>query len=97
MADATQTSTPSRDDLVVLATQPLVAETRLAEQRGPLTPNPRFFIRDHYNVPRLDPASWRLTIGGTVQNPRTLTLDDLRTLPGRELAATLECAGNARV
>ena len=38
-----------------------------------------------------------LEIGGAVENPLTLTLDDLRALPAVERAVTLECAGNGRL
>lgn len=84
------------DNLVVLAQQPLVAETRLDLQSETLTSNDRWFIRNHYDVPRLDAATWRLSIKGEVDHPRQLSLDDLRALPTRQIAAVLECAGNAR-
>ena len=38
-----------------------------------------------------------LEIGGAVENPTTLTLDDLRAMPATERAVTLECAGNGRL
>lgn len=84
------------DDLVILAKQPLVAETRLDLQSEKVTPNDRWFIRNHYDVPRLDATSWRLSIKGGVDRPRQLSLDDLRALPSRQIPAVLECAGNAR-
>jgi DMSO/TMAO reductase YedYZ molybdopterin-dependent catalytic subunit len=87
---------PAQADLVVLATQPYVAETPLARQSEPLTPNTRFFIRNHFDVPTLDASTWTLTLGGSVRHPRTLTLAELRQLPRRTLGATVECAGNAR-
>ena len=39
----------------------------------------------------------RSQIGGAVENPITLTLDDLRAMPAVERAVTLECAGNGRL
>src|SRR5579883_1391081 len=90
------TESSATGDLVVLATQPFVAETPLARQTENLTPNTRFFIRNHFGVPTLDPGAWRLTIGGEVSRPRTLTLADLRALPARTFDATVECAGNGR-
>jgi DMSO/TMAO reductase YedYZ molybdopterin-dependent catalytic subunit len=36
-------------------------------------------------------------IGGAVERPLTLTVDDLRALPAVEHAVTLECAGNGRL
>ena len=38
-----------------------------------------------------------LEVGGAVENPTTLTLDDLRAMPAFERAVTLECAGNGRL
>ena len=38
-----------------------------------------------------------LEVGGAVENPLALTLDDLRDLPAHERAVTLECAGNGRL
>jgi DMSO/TMAO reductase YedYZ molybdopterin-dependent catalytic subunit len=37
-------------------------------------------------VPRVDPAAWRLRVGGA-----ELTLDDLRALPQEEVDAVLDC------
>jgi DMSO/TMAO reductase YedYZ molybdopterin-dependent catalytic subunit len=60
-----------------------------------ITPNERFFgISRYRHVPALDPATWRLSIGGRVRNPLTLSLDDIRRRPHREVIATLECAGS---
>ena len=38
-----------------------------------------------------------LEIGGAVDNPTTLTLDDLRAMPAHDATVTLECAGNGRL
>ena len=35
----------------------------------------------HYDIPAVDPAAWRLAIGGAVERPLTLTLDDLQRRP----------------
>lgn len=86
----------NHDSLVVLANQPLVAETPLDQQAEKYTPNDRWFIRDHYNIPRLDASEWRLTLGGAVSRPAQLSLDDLHSLPARQLGVTIECAGNGR-
>jgi DMSO/TMAO reductase YedYZ molybdopterin-dependent catalytic subunit len=59
-----------------------------------LTPADDFFVVSHYNEPALTAADWRLAIGGLVARPRTLTLDDLKCRPRREVAFTLECSGN---
>src|SRR5438132_1177561 len=59
-----------------------------------LTPNDQFFTVQHYNKPVLDAATWRLQIGGLVQQPMVLTLDDLKARPRQEVTFTLECSGN---
>jgi DMSO/TMAO reductase YedYZ molybdopterin-dependent catalytic subunit len=91
------TSSPvDTSEVIVLASEPLVAETPLARQDGPLTPNERFFIRNHFGIPQIDPEAWRLALTGTVTRPRTITFADLLRLPARTLDAVVECAGNGR-
>ncbi len=59
-----------------------------------ITPNDRFFGISRYEyVPELDPASWRLAVGGRVRNPVALSLEDIRRRPYQDVTATLECAG----
>ena len=82
--------------LVVVTADPFNAETRLDAQLGVLTPNPMFYVRDHFAMPRIDLANWRLTLDGEVARPLALTYDELRALPRRSLLVTLECAGNGR-
>jgi DMSO/TMAO reductase YedYZ molybdopterin-dependent catalytic subunit len=62
-----------------------------------ITPVDRFFIRCHTYLP--DPANladWKLTLDGVVNQPLTLTMDDLKKFPRIELVSVLECAGNGR-
>jgi DMSO/TMAO reductase YedYZ molybdopterin-dependent catalytic subunit len=61
-----------------------------------ITPIERFFVRSHVYVPQVDVKEWRLRIGGAVAGPLTLSMEDLRRLPGAELVSVLECAGNGR-
>lgn len=83
-------------DLVVLSTTPFNAETSLRAQVGVITPNERFYVRNHYDVPRIDPTAWYLSVGGLVRHRLALSLADLRRLPSRSVIVTLECAGNGR-
>ena len=83
-------------DLLVLTTAPLNAETPLPAQVGIITPNARFYVRNHFRVPRIDGDSWSLTVGGLVRRHQTLNLADLRRMPSRSVVVTLECAGNGR-
>ena len=62
-----------------------------------LTPLPHFFVRNHMHEPsQLDPETWQLTIGGEVETPLTLKLEDILKLPTHSVVNTLECAGNGR-
>jgi len=60
------------------------------------TPIEHFFTRSHAPVPTIDAASWRLDVSGLVANPLSLSLDELRQFPRREVASTLLCAGLRR-
>jgi DMSO/TMAO reductase YedYZ molybdopterin-dependent catalytic subunit len=83
--------------LVVRSADPLNCETPLpALTGGLLVPNARFYIRNHFGVPHLDPASWRLEVGGLVGRRLSLDLDRLRAMPSLTAVVTLECAGNGR-
>src|SRR5512134_3167141 len=46
-----------------------------------ITPNEQFFGITHYEWPEIDVANWTLEITGLVQNPMTLTLDDIKAWP----------------
>src|SRR5919198_1659722 len=56
-----------------------------------LTPANNFFVVTHYGIPDIREADWRLDISGLVAESRSLTLDDLKSRPRREVTFTLEC------
>ena len=64
--------------------------------RFDVTPVGLHYLLTHYDIPVVDPAPWRLTVDGAVSRSLELTLDELRSRPARELAVTMECAGNGR-
>lgn len=76
---------------------PLNVESDLSLLDSLVTPPDRFFIRTHFDVPRIDPGSYRLVIDGRVTHAISLSLADLAELAGDEMTATLECAGNSRI
>lgn len=43
------------------------------------------------SMPRFDPATWRLRVEGLVEEPRTFTYDELRSLPRAEQVSTFHC------
>jgi DMSO/TMAO reductase YedYZ molybdopterin-dependent catalytic subunit/rhodanese-related sulfurtransferase len=91
------TTGPGSADLVVHRTRPLNCETSIpALIGGVVMPNARFYVRNHFDTPRLDPVSWRLEVKGMVECPLRLSLRDLHNMHSETLVATLECAGNGR-
>jgi sulfite oxidase len=87
-----------RAGLIVHEQEPFNAETpRAALAEGPLTATDAFYVRGHGAVPEIDPAAWRLHVGGLVDRELDLSLTTLReAFPEREVTATLQCAGNRR-
>jgi DMSO/TMAO reductase YedYZ molybdopterin-dependent catalytic subunit len=61
-----------------------------------LTPAGLHYLLVHYDIPFLDPAAWRLELGGHVATPLSLDLAALRKRPRVTHTVTLECAGNGR-
>ena len=62
-----------------------------------LTPQERFFVRNHGVVPEVDVQRYRLSLTGMVQWPLDLSLDELRAMfPEAQVMATLQCAGHRR-
>ena len=62
-----------------------------------LTPVEHFFVRNHGDVPQVDPGSYRLVLNGMVRKPLFISLAELRRLPRTSVVATLQCAGNRRL
>lgn len=81
------------DELKVVTQEPFNAETRLEIVRGTTTPAGRHYVRTHFGIPDA-PSS--IEIDGSVRSPLSLSVGDLRALPARTVAVTLECAGNGR-
>ncbi|HEY7421545.1 MAG TPA: sulfite oxidase [Gaiellaceae bacterium] len=73
---------------------PFNAEAPPEGLAGDITPVELHYIRSNFAVPSHDGV---LEIGGAVEDPFNLTVDDLRALPAVKRAVTLECAGNGRL
>jgi DMSO/TMAO reductase YedYZ molybdopterin-dependent catalytic subunit len=83
--------------LVVHRAHPLNSETSIPALIGSVVmPNAHFYVRNHFQIPKLDPESYRLSVSGAVDRALSLGLRDLRNMPAQTLVATLECAGNGR-
>ena len=54
-----------RADPIVHEEEPFTAETGLASlAESPLTATDAFYVRGHGAVPEIDPATWRIHVGG---------------------------------
>ena len=83
--------------LVVHRAHPLNCETSIpALLGGVVMPNARFYLRNHFPMPDLEPAAFRLAVGGLVERPLSVSLRDLHNMRSQTLVVTLECAGNGR-
>ncbi|WP_170225565.1 sulfite oxidase [Pseudonocardia cypriaca] len=74
--------------------EPFNAEAPPEALEGDTTPTELHYVRSNFAVPAHDGS---LEVGGAIEHPRTLTLDDLRAMPSVERAVTMECAGNGRL
>src|SRR5437899_1225505 len=59
---------------------------------GPFTPKEKFATTQHYGHPDVDAATFRLKISGLVDQPKQISLDDLKKMGPRDLVAGFECS-----
>jgi DMSO/TMAO reductase YedYZ molybdopterin-dependent catalytic subunit len=60
-----------------------------------ITPEQNFYIvSKNFSDPSIDGNGWKLSVGGLVDKPLTLSLSDLRALPGVTQYVTMECISN---
>jgi DMSO/TMAO reductase YedYZ molybdopterin-dependent catalytic subunit len=72
------------------------SETPLERLSSWVTPNRLFFVRNHFTVPEIDVARWRLRLEGCVERALEWSWAELAEMPQRTVFATVECAGNGR-
>src|SRR4029453_7663199 len=84
----------ARAALTMIHGEPFNAEAPPEALKGDITPTDLHYVRSNFTVPAHDGT---LEVGGAVEQPRTLTLDDLRAMPPVERVVTMECAGNGRL
>ncbi len=88
---------PGEDGMVLRSFRFVDLESPVEYFNTWLTPVPHFFVRNHMFEPsELEAGEWRLTIGGEVEQPLTLSYVDLRKMEAHSVVNTLECAGNGR-
>jgi sulfite dehydrogenase (cytochrome) subunit A len=92
-------ASPQKRPMFVLTPRPPQLETPFAIfDQGTITPNDAFFVRWHLSgIPRrVDADAHRIVVGGAVEQPLSLSLDDLARMPAIEFAAVNQCSGNGR-
>ncbi len=91
---------PQKRPLIELTSRPVQLETPFDVFNGDVfTPNDAFYVRWHLaGMPTsVDAAAYRLKIGGLVNTPLELSLDDLRHgFEETTITAVSECSGNSR-
>src|SRR2546428_8308571 len=58
--------------------------------RYDVTPVGLHYLLTHYDIPVVDPESWRLEVGGEVERPFSLSLFDIRARDAVTLHLTLQ-------
>ena len=90
---------PEKKEMILLTDRPPQLETPLNIFREDITPNEYFFVRWHLSqiLTKIDIDSFRLYIGGAVDKPLALSMNDLKTkfTPASVVALAI-CAGNSR-
>jgi len=92
------TLTDYTDDFTIVAqaANPTVRCYDLRTLTSWTTPNEDFYAFHQTVTPTVDPATFRLRIGGLVERPRELSLTELMARADRrDEAVTLECSGNS--
>jgi sulfite dehydrogenase len=81
---------PGKRPLIGLTSRPPQIETPFSVYgEGLITPNDAFFVRYHLaDIPlSIDPDTFRLDVKGLVEHPLSLSLADLKAMPGAERSA----------
>jgi len=87
-----------KDGLTVLNDRPANAETPPHLLNDDITPTSRHFIRNNGHPPEnMSAEGWKFTLDGLVDNPMTLTIDELKDkFEVVTEALAIECGGNGR-
>jgi sulfite oxidase len=83
-------------ELIRRTERPLNYESVRSTFTSRITPVERFYLRNHFDVPKVDVGKWRLAAHGLVEKPLSLSLADLQRMPQVKVEAVLQCAGNGR-
>ncbi|MEY2492659.1 MAG: hypothetical protein QOH24_1610 [Verrucomicrobiota bacterium] len=83
--------------MIIREKEPANLEMPFASLDGFITPNERFYVRNHFPIPQIDLRDWKLRVEGAVERPIEFTYNEICEFETRDLTATIECAGNSRV
>lgn len=89
---------PGKVPMRAINGRPPCLETPWRYYREDLTPNEAFYVRWHLQMlpTDVDLNTWRLRIGGEVEKPLELSMDDLRRRKSASVVAVNQCSGNSR-
>ena len=59
-----------------------------------IIPTKDLYHVSHYGVAQVKEENYKLTIDGLVEKSQTLTLDQIKSKPSKDVTVTLECGGN---
>jgi DMSO/TMAO reductase YedYZ molybdopterin-dependent catalytic subunit len=76
--------------------QPYNAETPIHALSSKLTPVDLFYVRNHFDVPKVNAVHYEIIVNGTVAFPLKYSLLQLKEFPEKNLTMVMECAGNGR-
>jgi DMSO/TMAO reductase YedYZ molybdopterin-dependent catalytic subunit len=91
-----QSKTRIRDGKIVREEDPLNLEMPFEQLDGFITPTKSFYVRTHFQIPKIDKKDWRLRVEGEVEKSLEISYDELLKMESRKIPVTLECAGNNR-
>jgi DMSO/TMAO reductase YedYZ molybdopterin-dependent catalytic subunit len=103
LADAQSVKAPAAPDpasfsgMIVRERQPENLEMPFSSLDSFITPNEKFYVRNHFKMPALSAETWRLKVEGAVEQPFEVTYEELMKMNAKTAPVTLECAGNGRV
>jgi DMSO/TMAO reductase YedYZ molybdopterin-dependent catalytic subunit len=83
-------------ELTPVSQMPFNAETPFRALVNDLTSTELFYVRNHFNVPKLNFVDFFIEVNGAVAAPQQLYIDELEKFPERNLTMVMECAGNGR-
>jgi DMSO/TMAO reductase YedYZ molybdopterin-dependent catalytic subunit len=70
------------------------ADMDLSSFQALITPNGRFFVRNHFKTPLIHADDWRLSLTGRFRHSMEIGYREILRLPKRSITVTVECAGN---